>query len=177
MRAGADANGGDGQGFADALRGGPGNRFNHDRKRARVLQRTGVFDQMRRALGGFALHLVRPQQLNRLRPQSDMAHHRDARLHQPFDGLRLAAPAFEFDRVGAAFLQQARGVFHGVVDRNLVGQKRQVGDNHRALNAALDCAGVIDDVVKRHRDGGIAALDDHAQRVSHQNGVDAGIVH
>ena len=87
-----------------------------------------------------------------------------------------ARAALELHRLGAALLDQAAGVGHRVGRAHLVGQERQVGDEQRAAPRPRHHAGVIDHLVHRHRQRGVEALHDHAERVADQDEVDARLV-
>ena len=101
---------------------------------------------------------------------------RNAALLQKFGGVGHKGAAFELDDVGAC-LHQLGGGGKSLLAALLVGAERQVGDNHRVLVAAGDGGGVVAHLGQGNGQGGIAPLHGHAQRVAHQQGIDAGTVH
>jgi hypothetical protein len=57
-----------------------------------------------------------------------VAHNGDAGAGNGFDCLGPLAPTFQFDRIHASFLQEASGITHGFLDRDLVGHERHIPD-------------------------------------------------
>jgi flavin-dependent dehydrogenase len=111
-----------------------------------------------------------------LRGQADVAHHRDAGGDQPLDELGVDRTALELDRVAAALLHQLAGVADALLDRCLVRHERHVADDMCTPGTARYRTAVVRDLVERHRQGGVVALDDHAERVAHEEHVRAGLV-
>src|SRR3546814_7677480 len=67
-------------------------------------------DDRARFLLALAAHAIAAQDVDRLRRQPDMAHHRDAALGQEFDRRRQHLAPLDLDRCGAGFLEQGRGI-------------------------------------------------------------------
>jgi len=82
--------------------------------------------------------------------------------------------AFEFHRHRATFLHQPASIAHGVGDADLIAHEGHVGDHHCALRAPADGSHVPNHVVHGDFERVIAAQDHHAQRIAHQQDVDAG---
>ena len=172
--AGADADGRDRAGGGD-LRGQCGRHaFQHQQGGAgfghgeRILAQPGG--------GGIlaALHLEAAEAVHRLRGQAQMAANGDFALDQVADRVQLVAGAFQLDHARAGLDEAHRG---GVrFERRAVGTEREIGDLQRALRAAGDRSGVVDDVVDAHGQGRIVALHHHAQRIADQDQVAAVVV-
>ena len=82
---------------------------------------------------GAALRLEAAEDLDHLRRQADMAHHRNAALGQIVDGLGHARAAFHLHRGAAGFLDHARGVAERDLRAFLIGAERHVDDDERVL--------------------------------------------
>jgi len=80
---------------------------------------------------GPALYPVSAERRSGLRGESDVAHHRDARLDHRSGPVDRGAGAFEFHRVGAAVLDEALGGPYGRFVGGLIGAERQVGHEQR----------------------------------------------
>ena len=96
------------------------------------------------------------------------------------DGLNLRAythAAFELDGVAAAFLHEAAGVVHGVVNGCLVGHEGHVADDEGVFCAARYGFGVMDHVFHCDRQGVFIAEHDHAEGIADEQHVDACFVH
>ena len=172
----ADADGGDGELPGDALGDLGRDALEHHRVGAGVLERAGVGDQPLGAAVLATLDLEAAQLVERLRGQADVTHDRDAARHQAPDQLGVLGAALELDRVSAALLDQASGRGQGRLDAGLVRHERHVADHVSPVRAARHRAGVIDDLVEGDRQGGLVALDDHAQRVADQEQVGVALV-
>ncbi len=85
-----------------------GHDLEHDRERAGVLQRLGVLQQPVGRLVAAALHAVAAEDVDRLRGQADVGHHRDAGADQRLDLGGDPLAALELDRLGAAVLHEDR---------------------------------------------------------------------
>ena len=114
--------------------------------------------------------------MHRLRDQADVGADRDAALLQKGGGIGHKGAAFEFDDVSAG-LHQLGGGGKGLLAALLVGSEGQVGNDHRVAVAAGDGGGVVAHLGQGNGQGGITPLYGHAQRVAHQQGIDAGAVH
>mmetsp|Transcript_19979 Transcript_19979/g.62131 ORF Transcript_19979/g.62131 Transcript_19979/m.62131 type:complete len:207 (+) Transcript_19979:1363-1983(+) len=118
----------------------------HDGEAARRLERARVREELARGDGRLTLHRVAAEGGVRLRRQSNMAHHRNARVDEGTHLREDAPPALQLHRVGAALLEQPRAVVHAVVGVE-VGAKRKVGDEQRVRSAAARRLGVVDHLV------------------------------
>ena len=79
-------------------------RFQHDRKCACGLDGSRVALELARSVSGFALNVESAECVYGLRRQADMAHHRYLGFHQARDQFNPAFAAFDFYRLGSAFL-------------------------------------------------------------------------
>ena len=163
-------------GRGDLARDVRGDRLEHDRVRAGLLERARVGEQPLAAARIAALDLEAAELVVALRREADVAHHRDARGDEPVHELGVDRAALELDRVAAALLHQLAGVGHALLDRRLVRHERHVADDVRAARPAGDGAAVVDDLVERDRQGRVVALHDHAERVADEQHVGAGLV-
>ena len=87
-----------------------------------------------------------------------------------------AAPPLELDRRSAGLLEKTTGVAHRFGRVGLVAHERHVTHHHGLTGPAGDQTGVVDHLVQAHRQGAVPALNDHAQRVAHQDQVEAGLI-
>ena len=118
--------------------------FEHDRVRARFVERARVGEHALRLFLALALHLEAAHRVHALRREADVAHHRDAGGDDAADRLGDVGAALELDRVHAALGQQPAGVAQRLFRRDLVAHERHVADDVRALAAARDRAAVVD---------------------------------
>ncbi len=121
------------------------------------------------------MHLVAAQHVYGLRRQAYVAADRDAALNEEADGIRHFLAAFELDHLGTRG-HQGSGVAESLFRRFLIAAERHVGDDEGAVGAALDGCRVVGDVRHRHRQGGVMALNDIAQRIADEQAFDAGAV-
>ncbi|MCY1175339.1 hypothetical protein D9M73_155720 [compost metagenome] len=120
-----------------------------------------------------ALHFVAAQHVDGLRGQAHVRAHRHTTLGQQADGFGQPGCAFDFYHVGAG-LHQCGAVGKGLLRRG-VGHERQVGEDQRAVVAAFDAGGVVGHLRRGDRQGAVVALQDHPQRVAHQQHFNAGL--
>ncbi|MNC39241.1 hypothetical protein D3C75_878900 [compost metagenome] len=73
-----------------------------------------------------------------------------------------------------AGLHQCGAVGKGLL-RGGVRHERQVGEDQRAVVATFDAGGMVGHVRGGHRQCAVVALQDHAQRVAHQQHFDTGL--
>jgi len=177
VHAPADADRGDGERGRDLLRQRCRDAFQDDGKRARVLEDLGILEQPRGRGVILALHLVSPELVHGLRREADVRHDGDSRPGDPARHLGNLAAPLELDPLGPGFLHEAPGIAHGLLDRRLVGHERHVPDHHGALGRPGNGLGVVQHVLHRHGEGAVVAENDHAQRIPHEDDVDAGLVH
>ena len=105
-----------------------------------------------------------------------MPDHRDLRIHQPLHQLGTLLAALNLDRFGAR-LDKACRVADRLFAAYVVRRKGHVGNQERALHSPPHGAGVVQHLLDRDRQRVFVAQHDHAQRVAHQDHVDAGFVH
>ena len=108
--------------------------------------------------------------------EADVAHHGDIRLDQGLDGGRHLAAPFELDGLAIRLLENSPGGADRLPRRDLIAEKRQVGDDQRTPGRPGDHLGVVDDLVDRDAQGRFPALNDRPQRVADQQAIDAGRV-
>ncbi len=164
----ADANRRDVQPPRDQLGKLRWHRFEHDGERARRLDRLRVADQLLGGVEVAPLHAEAADLVDALRHQADVRHHRDSGVDHAVDRLRQRLAAFHLDRVDAALLHQPPGVGERLLDADVIAHKGHVADHQRLVRHPRDDAGVVDDVVERHRDRELVPLNHHAQRVADQ---------
>jgi hypothetical protein len=123
------------------------------------------------ALDGVAAEFV-----DGLRREAEVAHDGDSDVDHAADVGDEGGAALEFDSVGAGLLEEACSGADGVFDAGAVGAEGHVGDDVGPLGSADDGSGVIDHLVEGDGDGGAVSLDDAAERVSNEDGIDAGFV-
>ncbi|MCY1428456.1 hypothetical protein D9M71_443390 [compost metagenome] len=102
-----------------------------------------------------------------------MRTHGYATFGQQADGFAQPGCAFDFYHVGAGLHQRCavgKGLFRGGVRH-----ERQVGEDQRAIVATFDAGCVVGHVRRGHRQCAVVALQDHPQRVAHQQHFDAGL--
>ncbi len=102
MRAGPDADGGDAQALGDPGGELGGDAFEHERKAARLLQPTRVFQDPEGVVGCPALHLEAAHGMYALRRQAQVPHHRDLAIHQRADHVQALGAALQLHRGSAA---------------------------------------------------------------------------
>ena len=86
------------------------------------------------------------------------------------------AATLKLDAVGAALLEQAASVGHGLLDADLVGHEGHVADDEGVLSAAGDGGTVVDHVLHGDGEGVLVAEHDVAEGVADEDAVDAGLV-
>ena len=120
-----------------------GHAFQHHGEGAGLGHRLGVGFQRRPFRFGAARGAEAALDIDHLRRQPDMAHHRNAALGEIMDGFGHAGAAFQLDRGGAGFLDHARGIAEGDRRAFLVGAERHVDHDQRALasRASPPCRG------------------------------------
>ena len=106
-----------------------------------------------------------------------MCLHRNARIRNGANLLGNGCAALQLDRVSARLLHQSACVAHGFGNRRLIAHKRHIHDDHSVLARAHDAGAVVDHVLHRNRQGRVITHHGHAERITHQNGVDARFFH
>ena len=106
-----------------------------------------------------------------------MPHHGDAGTQNHLDSGAHLASSFEFHAVGARFLHDAHGValrFHGIA---LISAEWHIHNDHRTLDGTNHGAAVNNHVIDGDGDSGGIALHDIGSTVTHQDDVDACLIH
>jgi hypothetical protein len=85
--------------------------------------------------------------------------------------LRYFVPPLELDALESPVLDHLPRALDRLRRRDLIAHERHVADEVRALEPASDRAPVVADVVERHGERVGKPLDDHAERVAHENDV------
>ena len=153
-----------------------GDRLQHDRIGASLLQRVRVLDETARVLFGASLLAEPAGRVHRLRIQPEMPHHRDPNLDQARNRFRDVPSAFDLDRVSSALLNQSARIADRFFGRNLVGQKRHVGDDERAVGAPADGLGVVNHLFQSDGERVAVAQQHHPQGIADQKNVDSGLL-
>ena len=113
--------------------------------------------------------------MHRLGLQAQMTAHRDAARDQKLNAARDPCAALELDHLRARSHQPRRaGVC--LFRARLVASERHVGDHECRARARGDAARVIDHLVERDWQRRRISTNDHAQRVSDEQRVDAGAI-
>ena len=105
-----------------------------------------------------------------------MAHHGDAGADELLDQLDVMRAALELDRETAAYFDEATSVGEPLFDRRLIRHERHVADDVRPPHAANHRAAVVRHLFEGHRERGVVALDDHAERVADEQHVGAAFI-
>ena len=168
--AGADADRGDRHLGRDLGRQLARNAFEHDGERAGLGDRQGVVHD----LVGRALNFVGAQPADGLGAKADVAHHGNIGVGQGLDGGRHLAAPFELDGLAVRLLENSSGRLERLPRRDLIAEKRQVGDDERSPGRPGHHFGVVDDLVDRDAQGRFPTLNHRAQRVADQDAIDAG---
>ena len=176
-RAGADADGGDGQLRRHAFGELGGNGLEDHGEGAGLFHRVGVFQQLAGRIGRLALHLEAAQRVDALGREPDMGAHGDLAVDDGTDAVRHFHTAFQLHGVGARLLHEAAGVHHRVVDAGLIRHEGHIDDDECVLRAAGHSGPVVDHVLHRHRYGVAQTEHDVAERVADEDGINAGLVH
>ncbi len=109
--------------------------------------------------------------VDRLWQQADVRQDRNAALGQELNGLGHLAAAFELDAGAADLLHDARRVAEGQLLAFLVRAERHVDDDAGLVGAAHDGLAVGDHHVEGDAERAVHAIEDHAERVAHQQKV------
>ncbi len=106
-----------------------------------------------------------------------MAHDRNGGPHQGAHLVAKLRAALQLDGLRASFLDQPPGIAHRVGHSHLTAHERHVADHQGRLRAARHSRAMPDHVLQRHGQGVRMAQHDHTQRIPHQQGIDAGLIH
>src|SRR3954453_21873079 len=139
-RAGADADDRNLHALHDRLGHRGGDRLEHDREAAGVLEVEGVAVHAERTASRAALRLVAAERGGGLRGEADVPHHGDAGVDDRPGPLHGDAAALELDRVAARLLDEALGGGDRLLVGGLVGAEGHVADQERRLQATPDRA-------------------------------------
>src|SRR5580658_8916640 len=102
-----------------------------------------------------------------------MSHDRESGFRELSNRIRDGASAFQLHRSCTTLLEEPRRVFHCLLGRYLVGQKRHVSHNQRAPGASRHAEGVVDYCLQSYRNRGVQSQDHVPKRVAYKNDVDA----
>ena len=105
-----------------------------------------------------------------------MAHDRNIGIGDGRNRGRDPDAAFNFDGAGAAFLEEAAGVFEPLLRTDLEAHERHVGDEQAAVHATRHAARMVDHLVERHAQRMLVTLHHHAERIADQDSIHAGRV-
>ena len=177
MHARADTDGGDGERRGNLPRQRRRNALQYYGKRARALQGERLLLDLLRLSQRAPPRAVAAQLVYRLRRQAQVPHHRNAGRHQARGRGHGALAAFQLHPVRAAFLHQPAGIAQRLLLRNVVREKRHVGNHQRPARTARHGLGMAHHVVHRDRQGVVVAQHRIAQAVAHQNRGHAGGFH
>ena len=111
-----------------------------------------------------------------LRREPEVRHDRDPGLRQRLHVRHEPLAAFELDGVRAALLHEPEGRGERLLGADLVAAERQVGDHERALAAPHHRLDQRHQLVDRHRQGVVVAVDVVGGRVPDEQHRDAGLV-
>ena len=175
MRAGADADGRDGELLGHLCGHRRRHQLEHHRERAGILDGVGVVEQLRSARAA-ALDDVAAEAVLALRGEADVPHHRDAGLHDAADLLLAAHTAFQLHRVRTGLLHEPDGGVQRFLRTVLVRTERQVGHHQRTLGRADHGPGERDELVDGDGQRGVVAEHGVAGGVADEQEVDSGTV-
>jgi hypothetical protein len=96
-------------------------------------------------------------------------------IQQGFNDPEPFASAFELDRFGPAFLDETAGVFHALFNTHMERLVGHVTDHQRLRFGAGDQGGMVNHFVHGHFQGVFLSLQHHAQRISDQDDINAGV--
>jgi hypothetical protein len=106
-----------------------------------------------------ALDAETAQRVLRLRGEAQVRHHRDARRHHRLDVRREARPTLQLHGVRPGLLHEPDGGGEGLLGVHLVAAERQVGHHQRRRRPAYDGLDQRHELVDRHRDRVVVAVD------------------
>ncbi len=114
--------------------------------------------------------------MNRLRRQSDVAHHGNIDGGDSRHRFGYRDAAFQLHRLGAAFLDQTARVAQRVFGTYLIRQERHVGDDQRPASRAHHRPSVVDDLVDSDGQRVGLAAHRHGETIADQQQIDAAVV-
>jgi peptidoglycan/xylan/chitin deacetylase (PgdA/CDA1 family) len=174
VRAGADADGGNGQLGGDGGGDFAGNAFEYDCAGSGIGQGESVCLELEHGFSGAGLDAVAAHAVNALRSEAQMADNGNFSFSEGAD--QIDARTLDFDRLGAGLLDEADGVDEAFGHRAVIAAEGHVGHKEGAANGAADGASVVQHLVHGDGEGVFVAQDHHGQRVAYQDEVDAGFV-
>ena len=125
---------------------------------------------------GLALHLVAAHAVHGLGRESDVADDRNLRVEDAADDGKARDSALDFDRLGAAFLDEAHGVLHRLAAAGVIGAEGHVCHQEGVVHGAAHGAGVMQHLLHGDRQGAVIAEHDLGKRVSDQDEIHAGFI-
>src|ERR1700682_532493 len=176
MGPGTDADRGDRQSLRDPLAESAGDRFQHDRKCARLLQRPGIGEDLLRRLVAAALYTIADKLVAARGRHPEMPHDRYAHRGQLLRVVDDATATLHLHRGNAGLLQEATGIPDRVLGRGVVGHEGHVADHQRIGRPADGGTGMTDHVVHRHAEGVGVSQHRGSQAVADQQDRDAGTI-
>ncbi len=162
-----DADGGDGNGIAQAIGQCARNGLHQQHAGASRFKRLGSFDD---ALGSCvvpSLDLEPTHLMHRLRCQPHVGAHRDTATHQKLHRRHHFLATFDLDHLGPG-PHQLRGIAKGFLWGYLRAAKRHVGQNEHRAGAACNAGGMVGHVSNADGQRRIMSLHHHAQGITHQ---------
>ena len=100
--------------------------------------------------------------MNGLRRQSQMPHHRNTDIHEPFGGLDNLPATFDLYRRRAALLNQPAGIAHRFFHAQLECEEGHIRNDQGPLGSPAYGARVMDHHVQGHRQRRVVAQDNHS---------------
>ena len=113
--------------------------------------------------------------MDRLRRQADVPHHRDLGLDDRIDHRHPLATSLQLHGLSPGPDEGGR-VAHGVLDRDVVAEPREIAHDHRTRSGAGHRPNVVGHVVHGDLQRVVVAEHDHGHRVADQDEVDAALV-
>src|SRR6266446_4527216 len=111
-----------------------------------------------------------------LRRQPEMSHNRETGLSKAPNGLRNGASALQLHGSSAPFLEEPCRVLHGLLGRNLVGQKGHVCHHQRAIGPSRNRTRMMDHRIEGYRNCRIQSQNDIPERISDEQKIDPGSI-
>jgi len=87
-----------------------------------------------------------------------------------------SASAFEFDCLGAPFLNHSSAVAAGFINTSLIRHEGHIGNHQRLRSGSPDRFYMVDHLVHGNRQGCVMTGNHDAGRISHQDNVDAAAI-
>ncbi|KAF5035623.1 hypothetical protein DSECCO2_583630 [anaerobic digester metagenome] len=148
IASGADADGGDGEGFTDLFAQNFGNTFQHQHKGSCFFDRGSLQENLFMGDLALALDLIPAKSLYRLWGEAQMRADGDLDIHDLADGFQARGrSAFQLHGIGFALYHQTRRVCLGLFRRKVIGQIGQIADNELVWSAPAYCRAMYHHVI------------------------------